>query len=130
MLNFVIRVASNALALWLAAEIVTGVHLGDPGRDWQGQVLIIAVIALIFGVVNAIIKPIASVLAFPAVVLTLGLFTFVVNAAMLEITAWLSDIFGLPFSIDHFFWDAVFAAVIITLVSWALNTVLPEERRA
>jgi putative membrane protein len=87
----------------------------------------IVLVALLFGLVNAVIKPIAKLLSFPAIILTLGLFTFIVNAFMLQITEWISDAVGLSFTIQHFFWDAVFAAVIITLVSWVLSVVLPEK---
>jgi putative membrane protein len=59
-------------------------------------------------------------------VLTLGLFTFVVNAFLLQVTEWISDPLGLAFTIDKFFWDAVFAAVVITLVSWVLSVILPD----
>lgn len=127
MKNFVIRVGINAVALWVAALVVTGVHLGRADAEWTRQVGVIVLVALIFGVVNAALKPIAVFLAFPAIVLTLGLFTFVVNAFLLQVTEWLAGIFRLPFTIDAFWWDAVFAAVVITLVSWALSIVLPEE---
>jgi len=82
---------------------------------------------VIFGVVNAIIKPIAQLLSLPFIVLTLGLFIFIVNAFMLQLTEWVSGWLDLSFSIDQFFWDAVFGAIIITLVSWVLNVVLPEN---
>lgn len=75
---------------------------------------------------NALIKPIVSFFAFPVVVLTIGLFTFIVNAFMLQITEWIAGPLGLAFSIDHFWWDAVWGAVIITLVSWALSMFLPD----
>ena len=59
--------------------------------------------------------------------LTLGLFIFVVNAFMLQLTEWVSGWLDLSFSIENFFWDAIFGAIIITLVSWVLNVVLPED---
>ena len=73
------------------------------------------------------IKPVVKLLALPFVILTLGLFTFIVNAFMLQITEWVADPLGLYFSIDRFFWDAVLAAVVITFVSWVLNVVLPDD---
>jgi putative membrane protein len=73
-----------------------------------------------------VVKPIAEFLSFPAIVLTLGLFTFIVNAFMLQITEWIADSVGLDFSIDHFFWNAVMAALVITLVSMVLNVVMPD----
>ena len=126
-MNFLIKVAVNAVALWVAALVVTGVDLAEDTASWTSKVVTVVLVALLFGLVNAVIKPIAKLLSFPAIVLTLGLFTFVVNAFMLQITEWISDAVGLSFSIQHFFWDAVFAAVIITLVSWVLSVVLPEK---
>lgn len=129
MKNFLIRVGINGIALWVAALSVNGIHLGRESGDWTRQVMTVVLVALIFGIVNAVLKPIATVLAFPAIILTLGLFTFVVNAFLLQITEWVAGWVDLPFTIDHFWWDAVLAALVITLVSWALNVVLPEEDR-
>jgi putative membrane protein len=126
-MNFVIKVAVNAVALWVAALVVSGVNLAENSATWTSKVVTIVLVALLFGLVNAVIKPIAKLLSFPAIILTLGLFTFIVNAFMLQITEWISDAIGLSFTIRHFFWDAVFAAVIITLVSWVLSVVLPEK---
>jgi putative membrane protein len=125
--NFLIRVAVNGVALWVAALVVSGVHLGEGDASVTSNVLAIVLVALLFGVINAFIKPIVKLLSLPFVILTLGLFTFIVNAFMLQITEWIADLFDLPFTIDHFFWDAVFAAVVITLVSWVLNLVLPDD---
>ena len=72
------------------------------------------------------VKPIAKLLSFPAIVLTLGLFTFIVNAFMLQLTEWISEPLGLSFSIDQFFWDAVIGALIVTVVSMVLNFVIPD----
>lgn len=126
-MNFVIKVAVNAVALWVAALVVSGVNLAEDSAAWTSKVVTIVLVALLFGLVNAVIKPIAKLLSFPAIVLTLGLFTFIVNAFMLQITEWISDGVGLSFTIDNFFWDAVFAAVIITLVSWVLSVILPDN---
>jgi putative membrane protein len=125
--NFLIRVGVNAVALWVAAFVLDGVDLAEDDASLGSRVLTIVLVALLFGVVNAVISPLAKLLSLPVIVLTLGLFIFVVNALMLEITAWLSDLLGLEFTIDDFFWDAVLAALIITLVSSALNLVLPKD---
>lgn len=129
-MRIVLRIAVNALALWIAAGVVSGIHLAEGADDWQSKALTIGLVALVFGVVNAVVKPIADFLSFPAVFLTLGLFTFIVNAAMLELTAWLAGKLGLPFSIDAFFWDAVMGAVIITLISWGVNSVLGTDEKS
>ncbi|HMM95278.1 MAG: phage holin family protein [Micrococcales bacterium] len=127
MTNFLIRVGINAVALWVAALVVSGVNLAEDQESLGRKVLTIVLVALLFGLVNAVIKPIVKFFSFPFVILTLGLFTFVVNAFMLQITEWISNAVGLSFTIDHFFWDAILAAVVITLVSWVLSVVLPED---
>lgn len=125
--NFLIRVVINGIALWVAALVVDGVNLAEGDSTWTRKLLTIVLVALLFGLVNAIIKPLVKLFSFPFIVLTLGLFTFVVNAFMLQITEWIGKPLGLSFSIDHFWWDAIFAAVVITLVSWVLSVVLPED---
>ncbi|WP_068402107.1 phage holin family protein [Kribbia dieselivorans] len=124
MTTFIFRVIVNAVALWVAALLVKGIHLG--AGTTESTVWTALIVALVFGVVNALIKPIVSFFAFPLVVLTIGLFTFIVNAFMLQITEWIADPLGLNFTIDHFWWDAVWGAVIITLVSWALSMFVPD----
>ena len=107
--------------------MVSGIRLGEgAGEPWSTRLLTILLVAVVFGLVNAVVKPIATVLSFPAIVLTLGLFTFIVNAFMLQITEWVSGAVGLDFTIDDFFWDAVMAALVITLVSMVLNFVMPD----
>ena len=127
MKNFLIRVAVNGVALWVAALVIPGIDLAENESTFSTKVLTIVLVALIFGLLNAVIKPIAMLLSLPFIVLTLGLFIFLVNAFMLQITEWISDAVGLAFSIEEFFWDAVLAAVVITLVSWVLNVVLPDD---
>ncbi len=127
MKNFLIRVGINAVALWVAALVVPGVDLAENETTWTTKVVTILLVALLFGLVNAVIRPIVKFFSFPFVVLTLGLFTFIVNAFMLQITEWISDAIGLSFTIDEFFWHAVFAAIVITLVSWVLSVILPED---
>lgn len=126
MQNMLIKVGVNAVALWIAALVVDGVRLGEDADKLSNRLLTIVLVAAVFGVVNAVVKPIAEFLSFPAIVLTLGLFTFIVNAFMLQITEWIADSVGLDFSIDHFFWNAVMAALVITLVSMVLNVVMPD----
>jgi putative membrane protein len=125
--NFLIRVAVNGVALWVAALVIPGIDLAENESTFSTKVLTIFLVALVFGVLNAIVKPIAMLLSLPFIVLTLGLFIFLVNAFMLQVTEWVSDWLNLSFTIDEFFWDAVFGALIITLVSWVLNVILPED---
>lgn len=127
MKQFLIKTAINAVALWVATWLIRGVSIADDSSHWTSRVVTVVLVSLIFGVVNALLRPIVKALAFPVIVLTLGLFTFVVNALMLQVTEWISGPLGLSFTIDTFFWDAVFAALVITLVSWALSLVLNDD---
>ena len=127
MKNFLIRVAVNGVALWVASLVISGIHLGEGSQSTSSKVLTTVVVALVFGVINAFIKPIVKLFSLPFIVLTLGLFTFIVNAFMLQITEWIADALDLAFSIDEFFWDAVLGAIVITVVSWVLNLVLPDD---
>jgi putative membrane protein len=125
--NFLIRVVVNGLALWLTALVIPGIGLANGDSSWANKLLTVLFVALVFGVINAVVKPIVKLLSLPFIVLTLGLFTFVVNAFMLQITEWICDWLNLDFTIDDFFWDAILGAVVITFVSWVLNIVLPDD---
>ncbi|WP_435200640.1 phage holin family protein [Janibacter sp. GS2] len=127
MTNFLIRTAINGVALWVAAWLLDGIVLAEDESTFAAKFTTVTLVALVFGVVNAVVKPIATVLALPAIVLTLGLFTFVVNAFLLQLTEWLSSPLGLSFEITDFWWDAVIGALVITIVSMVLNWVLPEK---
>ena len=127
MKNFLIRVVVNGLALWLAALVVPGVNLANGRQLVDQQAADGALRRAGLRVINAFIKPIVKLFSLPFIVLTLGLFTFIVNAFMLQITEWICDWLNLDFTIDEFFWDAVLAAVVITFVSWVLNLVLPDD---
>jgi putative membrane protein len=119
LLNFALQTVINAVALWVAAWAIPGITFGE-GRT--GNVFwTVVLVALIFGIVNAFIKPVAKLLSMPFIILTLGLFVFIVNALMLELTSWLADKLDLAFHVEHFFWDAIFGALVVTLVSMVLS---------
>lgn len=113
-MRIVLGVLVNAAALWVAAQLLDGMELSD---RWQ-TVLIVAVI---FGLVNALVKPILKVLTLPFTIVTLGLFILVVNAAMLQLTDWLTD--GLTVT---GFWTSIFGGIIISVVSWLLSAFVPD----
>ncbi|MBT2537801.1 phage holin family protein [Arthrobacter sp. ISL-69] len=130
MFSFIVRVLINGLALWIASWILPGLDISTTatteavaqggvtqGTDPLGVVLAYLFIGLIFGLVNALVRPVVSLLSLPITILTLGLFTIVINAAMLYLTSWLSSYTPVHFTIDSFFWTAVLAAIIITVVS-------------
>ena len=126
MKSFAIKVLVNGVALWVAAYFVKGINLAESTTSTSSKLVTILLVAVIFGLLNALIKPILTILSLPVIVLTLGLFTLIVNAAMLELTSWFAGQFNLDFHVDQFFWDAVFGALIITVVSMILNAVLPD----
>jgi putative membrane protein len=117
MRSFLVRVIINALALAIACWILTGLDITTQGNGMVAVVLGYLFIGLIFGLVNAFIKPIVSLLSLPITILTLGLFTVVINAGMLYLTSWISSYTTVHFTIDTFFWTAVFAALIISAIS-------------
>ena len=112
LLSLVIRLGINAAALWLAAEWVRGFEI----EGWQSLVAT----ATIFGVVNAMLKPVAHFLGFPLTCLTLGLFVLLINAAMLALTVWIAGWFDLNVEIDGF-WAALFGALLVSFVSAVLS---------
>lgn len=126
--NVVVKTIINGLALYLAAYIVPGIHLGEQG-DTSRTIVTILVVAVIFGIINAVLKPLVKLLSLPVIVLTLGLFLLVVNALMLELTSWIASSFDLSFHVDNFFWDAILGALIITVVASILNAVVPDPDR-
>ena len=127
MVNLAVKIAVNAVALWVAAFLVGGIKLAEDGSTFASRFTTVVLVAVLFGLINAVVKPIAKLLSFPAIVLTLGLFTFVVNAFLLQLTEWIASPLGLDFEITKFWWDAVIGALVITIVSMILNWVLPEK---
>lgn len=128
-MGFLLRVAFTALALWIVTMILPGISFVG-GQTTAQRVGIILVVALIFGLVNAVVKPIVQILSIPLYVITLGLFHVVINALMLWITAWITDHtthWGLH--IDQFWWTAIWAAILLSLVGWVLSGPLRSAER-
>lgn len=128
MQKFLVKVGVNAVAIWVATAWLSGVVVNAPDGNASvaAKALTYLALGLIFGLVNAVIKPVVRLLSLPFYVLTLGLFAFVVNALMLQITEWIAEATPLTFFIDDFFWDAILAAVVVTVVSMLINLVLPD----
>ena len=120
LLNFAIQTVINGLALWVAAWAIPGITFGEDLGTGK-TIFTVVLVALIFGFVNAFVRPLAKLLSLPFIILTLGLFIFILNAVMLQLTSWLADIFNLAFHVEHFFWDAVWGSLIITFVSLVLG---------
>lgn len=124
MMNFVVKTLANAGALGVAVWWVPGITL--TGDSTGKKILTLILVALVFGLVNFLVKPIVKLLTLPLFILTLGLITLVVNALMLLLTSWLAEQFELSFHVEGF-WIAVLGGLIISVVSWALNLVLPDN---
>lgn len=113
-MRIIIRILINAAALWVAAQLLEGITLSD-------QPVAVLIVAIVFGLINSLIRPVVKLLTFPITIVTLGLFTLVVNAAMLQLTDWLTtglDVVG--------FWTSVLGGIVISLVSWFLSVLLPD----
>jgi putative membrane protein len=135
-MSFLLRVLVNALAIWVAAWILPGMGIAaDPavvaavGSPTAAAVLAYLFVGLVFGVVNAVVRPVLSLLSLPITCLTLGLFAIVVNAAMLWLTSWLSSFTPLQLRIDEFWWTAVLATLIIGAVSLVMGWIVPDRER-
>lgn len=122
-MKFLIRVIVDALALAAAAWLIDDIKVTEEARE--DQVLALVIVALIFGVINAFVKPILKLFSLPFIILTLGLFLLVINAALLLLTSWIAGEIGLGFEVDGF-WTAVLGSIVITIVSWVLEAVLPD----
>ncbi|MEU3352138.1 phage holin family protein [Streptomyces sp. NPDC037389] len=124
MKNFVVKTIANAAALAVAIWLLKGITLS--GENTARKVLTLFLVALVFGAVNFIVKPVVKLLSFPLFILTLGLITLVINALMLLLTSWLADKLDLAFHVEGF-WSALVGGVIISIVAWAMHIILPDE---
>jgi putative membrane protein len=123
MMNFLVKTIANAGALAVAVWLLDKITL--TGDSTGKKVATLLLVALVFGLVNAVVKPLVQLLTLPLFIVTLGLFTLVVNALMLLLTSWLADKIDLSFHVEGF-WTAVLGGLIISIVSWALHLVLPD----
>ncbi|NDK91936.1 phage holin family protein [Gordonia desulfuricans] len=125
---FVIRTAFTGLSLWIATLIVPGLHFVWDVHDatWQ-KVGIVFFVAVVFGVINAFVKPIVQILSIPLYILTLGLIHIIINALMIELTSWFTrNTTGWGLEVDSFWWSAVFGAIVISVVGWLIALVMKE----
>jgi putative membrane protein len=125
-MRLILRLLVNAAALAVATFLLSGISLTAPTT--QGRVVTLLVVALIFGVLNAVLRPIFKLVTLPLLLLTLGLFLLVINAVMLLLTSWVSTRVDLGWSVDGF-GTAVLGALIVSVVSFLLNAFVPDQRR-
>jgi putative membrane protein len=120
MSKLLLRLVINAIALWAAVQLV-------PGLSHEGDAVTLLIIALIFGVVNALVRPLLILLTCPLIVVTLGLFVLVVNTILLSLTIWVSsDLFNLGLT-SNSFWATFFGALVISIVSGLLSLLLKDD---
>jgi putative membrane protein len=117
-MRLLLRILINAAALWVAASVVDGIHAGGAGS--------ILAVAVVFGVVNAFVRPLLKLLSCPIIFLTLGLFTLVLNALMLMLTAWVGKQLGIDFAVAGFWPSAFLGALIVSVVSTVLSWFIPD----
>jgi len=117
---FLLRLLVNAGALWVTTRVV-------PGVTYDGGPLAMLAVALVFGVVNATLRPIAKILTFPIIIVTLGLFALVVNGLMLWLTSSLSSALGLAFHVSGF-WAAFWGGLVVSIVSMVLSMLIAEPQ--
>lgn len=128
-MRFITWLVTNAVALAVAAWLFDGIRFSGPSHgqaEIQHKLLPLLVVALILGVVTAVIKPVLTLLSLPLVILTIGLFLVVINAFMLQLTAWLADKFDVGFHVNGFM-TAVGGAIVITIVTWGVSSLLDRK---
>lgn len=124
-MQFLTRLVVTALATAAAVWLVPGITLA--GGDNADKAVTLLLVALVFGVVNAVVKPIVSALGTCLVIITFGIFLLVINALMLMLTSWLATQFGIGFHVDGF-WPALWGSVIISIVGSVLGGLLGSKK--
>lgn len=127
-MRFIVKVILNAFALWLMTLIVAGhVQVIPFGPEWWQNTLTYLLVALVFGIVNAVVGTVVKIVAFPLYILTLGLISIIVNGLLLWLVSWLSNLVGFGLMIvpgwpDGFWWG-VLAALVLGILSWILGII-------
>ncbi|WP_072691346.1 phage holin family protein [Rhodococcus marinonascens] len=126
-MTFLVRLVINAFAIWLAKELVFGIDISSSGNGTGWDIVVLLGIALVFTVVNIFVRPLVKLLSLPLLIVTLGLFTLVINALMLMLTAWLSSQTDYGLTVDGF-WTALWGSLIISVVNFVLGIVVPDRK--
>jgi putative membrane protein len=129
MKKFAIKIAVNAVALWVASLVLkSGITFDQGGGSKVQLVETVLIVALIFGLVNTFIRPVVKLFSFGLIIVTLGLITFVINALMLLLTSAICSHFAVQFHVKNFI-SALVGSLIITAVSLVLHAVLPDDKK-
>jgi putative membrane protein len=124
--RFILRWLINSVALFAAISLVPGLALHSARMpDWVA----LAILALIFGFLNALLRPLLMLLTCPLIILTLGLFTLLINTAMIYLTSWIGGLFGIILTIDGL-WPAFLAALVVSGVSIVLSLVFKDDMKS
>ncbi|WP_055479528.1 phage holin family protein [Sphaerimonospora mesophila] len=123
-MKVILKILVVAAALWGATKLVDGITVS--ADTTTKQIVTLLAVALIFGIVNAVLKPIIKTVGCAFYVLTLGLFALVVNAGLLLLTSWLAEQLDLPFHVSGF-WAAFWGAIVVGVISWILNMILGDD---
>ncbi|HEU5224114.1 MAG TPA: phage holin family protein [Candidatus Lumbricidophila sp.] len=126
-MRFILKTVGIALALWITTLLIPHIRVTSYERTTAGTVLTFLLIAVIFGLVNAIIGGFIRVVAFPLYILTLGLVSLLVNGFLVIIVAWISTQMGFGLVVDSYFWGVV-GAVVIAVLSWLIGLVLRPKK--
>ncbi|HEX8345225.1 MAG TPA: phage holin family protein [Actinoplanes sp.] len=123
-MGILIRLVIGAVSLWIATLAIDGIKLTT--ESVPGQVGTLLAVAAIFGIVNAILRPVIKTIGCGLYVLTLGLVAVVINGLLFLLTSWIAGQFDLPFHVDDFWPSAVLGALLVGVVSWLLNMLVPD----
>ncbi|MEV6965830.1 phage holin family protein [Hamadaea sp. NPDC051192] len=123
-MGILLRLAVNAVALWIATLLISGIYLDTDSVI--GQIGTLVAVAAIFGVVNAILRPIIKTVGCAFYVFTLGLIALVVNGLLFLLTGWIADQLGLPFKVEGVL-SAILGALIVGVISWVINLAIPDK---
>ena len=124
-MGILLRLAASAVALWVATLLISGIRLTTDSI--AGQIGTLIAVAAIFGVVNAVLRPIIKTVGCAFYVFTLGLIAILVNGALFMLTSWIAGLLNLPFKVDNFWPSAILGALIVGLISWVVNLVINDR---
>jgi putative membrane protein len=123
-MGILIRLVITAVSLWIATLVIDGIRLTTDSVGRQIGALL--AVAAIFGIVNAVLRPIIKTIGCGLYVLTLGLISVIVNGALFLLVSWIAGKFDLPFHVDNFWPSAILGALLVGVVSWLLNMLVPD----
>jgi putative membrane protein len=124
-MGILIRLAISAVALWISTLLIPGITVDTDSV--LGKIGTLVAVAAIFGIVNAVLRPIIKVIGCAFYILTLGLIALVVNALLFMLTSWIAGLLDLPFHVDDFWPSAVLGALLVGVVSWLLGLLVPDK---